>query len=200
MELKNNSFNAFEPFIDSKSNFIHFEYHYKKYIDNASALVETNAIFDNLSLENALIVSHKDINLRHTFNQISQAWNHEFWWKSLTSPNSIERNMSYNIKSNIELNFGNVENFYSKILEEGNKLFGSGWIWIVLNEKNNIDVIHTTNAFNPLLMEDLKPLLCIDVWEHAYYLQYNHKKSIFIREVSENLLNWHFAEKCFFSV
>lgn len=179
--------NELEPFISEQTMNFHFKKHYKKYIANLNALlVECNQTPG--SLKEALLKYHT-IN-DAIFQNAAQAWNHEFFWNCLspqkTAPSPVCKKM-------LKEHFGSYESFKSKFLESALGLFGSGWIWVVKNSSGGIGIMALGNAENPMTSGHV-PLLVCDVWEHAYYLDYQNDRTKYLNQFWQ-VLNWNFFDQ-----
>jgi len=141
-------------------------------------------------LEEIIELSFNDKSNQAIFNNAAQIWNHTFYWHSI-SPNGGGK-PSGALLSKIEENFGNFDNFLSQFKNAAATQFGSGWAWLVL-EENNLKIVKTDNAHTPLTNKNLKPLLTIDVWEHAYYLDFQNARPNYIDIFMNHLVNWNFA-------
>ena len=139
---------------------------------------------DNLLLRVADDAAHSEL-----FNNAAQAWNHAFYWHSLTP--SREEQLSELLAERLNAGFGTVAEFKNQFVKAAVAQFGSGWAWLAL-DRGQLRIITTGNAQNPLTM-GATPLLGIDVWEHAYYLDYQNRRAEYVRAVVETLLNWRFA-------
>jgi Fe-Mn family superoxide dismutase len=122
------------------------------------------------------------------FNNAAQAWNHTFFWACLTPKGGAPQGK---IKSDIDRDFGSVENFTKQFAEAGVGQFGSGWVWLVA-DGSKLKIEKTGNADTPMA-HGKRCILTIDVWEHAYYLDYQNRRPDFLKAVAEKLLNWDFA-------
>ncbi|MDD4982214.1 MAG: superoxide dismutase, partial [Candidatus Omnitrophica bacterium] len=146
----------------------------------------------DLTLEDIMKKTSGVAEQENIFNNAAQVWNHTFYWKSL-SPNGGGRPLG-NIADRINKDFGSYEDFINQFCEIGTAQFGSGWVWLVENECV-LSIIRTSNAENPISQNQGKPVFVIDVWEHAYYLDYQNRRKDHIRIIMEKLINWEFAEK-----
>ena len=178
--------NALEPHISARTLEFHYGKHHQAYVDNLNKLVAGTEM-ENLSLEEVVRQSHGDTAKTAVFNNAAQVYNHDFFWQSLTA-NPAEQEISDSLLALINKTFGSVEEFKEKFKTMALSQFGSGWTWLVLGE-NGLEIIKTANADNPLSL-GLKPLLTVDVWEHAYYLDYQNRRADFV-SACLNLLNWH---------
>ena len=183
---------ALEPFISSKTISFHYGKHHATYLKNLNDLIKgTNK--ENLSLKEIIIEARKNPSEQAIFNNAAQVWNHDFYWQSLRP---AQKEKTHIIDSAlldlVKRDFGNEENLKEALKSTALGQFGSGWCWLVL-DNGSLKVIRTSNAENPLGTR--KPLLCIDVWEHAYYLDYQNKRGDYLEAIIDNLLNWDFAAK-----
>jgi Fe-Mn family superoxide dismutase len=181
--------NALEPFISSKTIGFHYGKHHQGYVDNLNKLI-AGTEFDGLELEKIIMETAGKANKAAIFNNASQAWNHAFFWKSLT-PNG-GGDLPAVLKRKIEDSFGSVDACKKELAAAASAQFGSGWAWLVL-EGDKIKVVKTGNADSPLSKKGMKPLLTIDVWEHAYYLDYQNRRADYVNAVIDKLINWSFA-------
>jgi len=159
---------SLEPYISKESVFVHYEKHHKGYITKLNNLIENNIFFRDLSLEEVMIKAYNHEKYTGIFNNASQVWNHNFYWNSIIK-NGGDKLVNKFMNDQININFDNIDNFKDKFTNIAMSQFGSGWVWLVLSKDNKLDIISTGNADNPLL-NNYKPLLTCDVWEHAYYI------------------------------
>jgi Fe-Mn family superoxide dismutase len=180
--------NALEPVISAKTISFHYGKHHKAYVDNLNKLIEGTE-FEGLPLEE--ITQKTAGKQEHTaiFNNAAQVWNHTFLWNSL-SPKGGGKPSEVLMKK-IQESFGSFDDFVKYFTEAAKTQFGSGWAWLVL-DGTKLKIMKTANAETPLTMGE-KPLLTIDVWEHAYYLDYQNKRPEYIVAVLDKLINWEFA-------
>lgn len=179
---------SLEPYISQKTIEFHYAKHHQAYLDKLNELIKNNIEFDGLSLEEVIKKSANNQELITIFNNAAQVYNHDFFWQSL-SPEKKE--LKSDLLSKIEENFSSLENFKEEFKQAAISQFGSGWVWLVKDDKNNLMIIKTSNADNPLT-KNLTPLFTIDVWEHAYYLDYQNKRADFVKDLLNNLVNWEF--------
>jgi len=179
---------ALEPFISAETLAYHYGKHHKAYVDRVNQLVQ-NTKFAGLPLQALILRVGNDADYTELFNNAAQAWNHTFYWHSLT-PDRGSR-IPAELEQRITASFGSVSAFRDQFVKAAVERFGSGWAWLVL-DGDALKIVTTTNAQNPLLARN-KPLLTIDVWEHAYYLDYQNRRAEYARAVVESLLNWNFA-------
>lgn len=174
---------SLKPYMSEETLEYHHGKHHQAYVNNLNNLI-AGTEFENMSLEEIIIKSSGPI-----FNNASQTWNHTFFWNCL-SPNGGGVPKGELLKE-IEKNFGSFEEFKKQFSNAAVSLFGSGWVWLVNKAKGNLEIIQTSNAGNPLTL-GLKPLLIIDVWEHAYYIDYRNARPKFVEAFWE-IVNWDFV-------
>ncbi|MFP3587653.1 superoxide dismutase [Paraburkholderia sp. SIMBA_055] len=182
---------ALEPVISAATVALHYGKHHRAYFDNLAKLTP-NTPFAGQSLEALIIVTRNDPAHESIFNNAGQAWNHNFYWHSL-SPTKTEPSPA--LRAAIDRDFGSVDALNAKLANISAAQFGSGWGWLVA-DRGKLSVIKTANADNPLA-HGLVPLLTIDVWEHAYYLQYQNRRPEYLTKVIGSLVNWDFASTNF---
>ena len=178
--------NALEPHISAQTVEIHFGKHHQGYVNKVNAALKESGSDSDLDE----IVRTAEGSL---FNNAAQVWNHSFYWRSL-SPNGGGEPRG-GLKEALESAFGSVQAAKAKLADAASNEFGSGWAWLVLTD-SGLEIISTTDAQNPI-RDGNAPLLTIDVWEHAYYLDRQNRRGDYIDAVINNLLNWTFAETNF---
>ncbi len=159
---------ALEPAISAKTVHFHYGIHEKAYIDNLNKLIE-GTHFAEEELED--IILHADGAI---YNNAAQAWNHIFYFFSLSPDGGGEPDGE--LRKAIDRDFGSFEKFKEDFVEAGVKLFGSGWVWLSKDESGKLFITQESNAGNPM-RSGLIPILCFDVWEHAYYLDYQNRRA-----------------------
>lgn len=184
--------NALEPFISEKTMSFHYGKHHATYVKNTNDLVRGTDL-ENASLETIIFESASDTVYTALFNNAAQAFNHTFFWNSLTDQPS-KKEIPNRLLEMIQADFGSLEQFKAEFQKKAVAQFGSGWAWLVF-EEGHLKIITTGNANTPLVHPTQKPLLCIDVWEHAYYLDYQNARLNFVQAILEHLINWDFALK-----
>lgn len=180
---------ALAPVISAQTFSFHYGKHYKAYCDTTAKMIEGTPLAGK-SLEEIVAASAEDPAQKKLFNNAAQAWNHVFYWNSL-SPK--QQTPSGKLLDAIKSDFGDLASLNAKLQEAAVGQFGSGWAWLVL-ENGKLAVTTTSNADLPLI-HGQTPLLTIDVWEHAYYLDYQNKRADHVKAVIEKTLNWDFAAK-----
>jgi len=180
--------NALGPVISANTISFHYGKHHKGYVDNLNKLV-VGTEFAGLPLEKIITATAGKADKAAIFNNASQAWNHTFYWNSLTPSGGGEPPAA--LKTKIEASFGSVDACKKELAAAATTQFGSGWAWLVL-DGDKLKVVKTSNADSPLI-KSMKPLLTIDVWEHAYYLDYQNRRADYVNAVLDKLINWRFA-------
>ncbi len=183
---------ALEPFVSAKTLSFHYGKHHVAYITNFNNLVAGSPL-ESLSLEEVITQTTADPQKVGIFNNGAQAWNHSFYWNCLTPNGGGEP--SGELGAKIAEDFGSFEKFKDELKNAAATQFGSGWAWLVLDGEK-LKVVKTGNAQTPSTSGQ-KPILTIDVWEHAYYLDYQNRRPDYVATVIDNLLNWEFAAENF---
>jgi Fe-Mn family superoxide dismutase len=181
---------ALEPVVSAQTLSFHHGKHHRSYVDALNRLVPANPRYAGLSLEQIVIESARDPVEVAVFNNAAQDWNHAFFWQSLT-PTYVRP--GERTRALIDASFGSIKQCEAALTEAALTQFGSGWAWLVL-DGGRLAVRQTSNADTPLT-QGLKPLLVIDVWEHAYYLDHQNRRADFVRRVIEKILNWEAVER-----
>ncbi len=184
--------NALEPHISANTLGFHYGKHHATYIKKYNDAVAGTPL-DNQSIEEVILASAENPEKAGLFNNGAQAWNHSFYWNSL-SPNGGGKPTGQ-IAEKIDVDFGGYDAFKSELANAAATQFGSGWAWLVLDD-GTLKVVKTANAQTPLTSGKY-PLLTIDVWEHAYYLDYQNRRPDYVAAVIDELLNWEFASQNF---
>jgi len=181
--------NALEPVISARTLRTHYGKHYKGYVDQLNKLV-AGTLLAGLSLEELVLAAAPNPEHTEIFHNAAQAWNHAFYWRSLSPKGSVA---SPALQASIDASFGGAEALKKQLAAAATTQFGSGWVWLVLDE-GTLKVVKTDNAQTPLI-EHMQPLLAIDVWEHAYYLDFQNRRAEYVSGVLDNLINWEFASE-----
>jgi superoxide dismutase, Fe-Mn family len=179
---------AFAPLISAETLAFHHGKHHQGYVDKLNQLVRGTR-FDGLPLQSVVVATAGDAEHTAIFNNAAQAWNHSFYWRSITPTggDSVPTLLDQRIRAD----FGSLANLKKRLAQAAIERFGSGWAWLVLDGAA-LRVMSTANSDNPLTQR-LKPLLTIDVWEHAYYLDYQNRRADYVRTLVGQLINWRFA-------
>lgn len=168
------------PAISKETIEFHYGKHEKAYIDNLNNLIKGTEM-ENLPLEKVIQKSTGAL-----FNNAAQAWNHIFYFFSFSPDGGGEP--SGELRQAIDTQFGSFDEFKTMFEEAGVKLFGSGWVWLSSDNEGNLYITQGTNASNPLT-EELTPILAFDVWEHAYYLDYQNRRADALHALW-NIIDW----------
>jgi len=179
---------ALDPVISAKTISFHFGKHHKTYVDNLNKLI-VDTEFADLPLEKIIAGAAGKPDKVAIFNNAAQIWNHTFFWKSLKPGGGGEPPAA--LKQKIEVAFSSVDACKKELASTAVSQFGSGWAWLVL-DGGSLKVVKTANAETPLTTT-MKPLLTIDVWEHAYYLDFQNRRADYVNAVLDKLINWEFA-------
>jgi Fe-Mn family superoxide dismutase len=180
--------NALDPVISANTLSFHYGKHHKTYVDNLNKLIAGTELAE-LSLEEIIASTAGKADKTGVFNNAAQVWNHTFYWNSLSAKGGGEPPSA--LKQKIEASFGSVEACKKELATAATTQFGSGWAWLA-QDGDKLQVIKTGNADLPLT-KGIKPLLTIDVWEHAYYLDYQNRRPDYVNAVLDKLINWGFA-------
>lgn len=183
--------NSLEPHISAKTLSFHYGKHHQTYIDNLNKLI-TGSDLEEKELTEIIKLSAGVPEKLPIFNNAAQVYNHDFFWSSLR-PSVSSKEIPADLLSAINDSFGSLEKFKEELKACAVSQFGSGWAWLV-SDGQKLTVLKTANA-DTAFLHGVKPLLVIDVWEHAYYLDYQNRRVDFVSALIENLLNWDFAAK-----
>jgi Fe-Mn family superoxide dismutase len=179
---------ALEPVISAKTIGFHYGKHHKGYVDNLNKLV-AGTEFADLPLEKIITQTAGKADKTAIFNNAAQSWNHTFYWRSMMPKGGGEPPAV--LKQKIDASFGVLDACKKELETAAMAQFGSGWVWLVL-DGGKLKVVKTGNADVPMTA-GMKPLLTIDVWEHAYYLDYQNRRADYVSAVLDKLINWNFA-------
>ena len=180
--------NALDPVISTNTIGFHYGKHHKGYVDTLNKLIAGTEL-SNHSLEKLIAETAGKADKVAIFDNAAQTWNHTFYWRSLRPKGGGEPPAA--LKQRIEASFDNLDACKKELATAATTEFGSGWAWLVL-EGDKLKVVKTANAETPLT-KGVKPLLTIDVWEHAYYLDYQNRRPDYVNAVLDKLINWGFA-------
>lgn len=176
---------ALEPIISAETLEYHHGKHHQAYVNNLNGLLEGKPEAD-MTLEKIIMKSEGGV-----FNNAAQVWNHTFYWNCLKPGGGGKP--SGRIAKAIDRDFGSYDAFKEEFSAAAGKLFGSGWAWLVL-DGGKLKIVQTSNADLPM-KHNQTAILTIDVWEHAYYIDYRNARPKYVEAVIEKLLNWDFAEQ-----
>lgn len=183
----NYELDALEPYISKTTLEFHYGKHHQAYVNNLNNL-SAGTEFENASLEEVVKKATGGI-----FNNAAQVWNHTFYFNQFCKGGCEEPRDK--LKAAIEKAFGSVDEFKEKFTKAAATLFGSGWAWLVVNAKGDLEIVQTSNAANPMT-EGKKPLMTCDVWEHAYYLDKQNARPAYIADFWK-ILDWKEIAKRF---
>jgi Fe-Mn family superoxide dismutase len=178
---------ALDPFVSKEQMDYHYNKHHAAYFKKLNLLVDGKPESD-MDLETVVKTSKGGV-----FNNAAQAWNHAFFWDCM-SPNGGGK-PGGKLLSSIERDFGSLEEFMKKFSDSAATLFGSGWAWLAEDDAGKLEIMPLSNADTPL-RHGKNPILTLDVWEHAYYIDYRNERPRFIEQF-QDVINWDFAEKCY---
>jgi superoxide dismutase, Fe-Mn family len=181
--------NSLEPVISEETVSFHYGKHHRAYYDNFLKLKEELGV-EGESLESIILESYNKEPLKSLYNNVSQVFNHDFFWKSLSPDKKTPSSFLVGL---IEKSFVSWNDFKLELKSKASSHFASGWAWLVLDGDKDLKIITTKNADSPLVF-GLKPLLAIDVWEHSYYVDYRNDRSSYLDSLINDLINWDFVE------
>lgn len=184
-ELPKLGYNSTElqPVLSEQTLSFHYGKHHQTYVDNLNKLVLGTA-FEKMSLEEII----KNAQPGPIFNNAAQVWNHTFYFETFTKPGK-----SNAVVSEIEIQFGSMDAFKEDFGKAALALFGSGWLWLAKDENGKLNIVAESNAGNPLT-KGLTPILCFDVWEHAYYLDYQNRRAEYVSKLWD-IIDWDVVKK-----
>ena len=180
---------ALAPYISQETIALHYGKHHKAYVDNTNKLIDGTDLA-GASLEDIVKAAAGKPDKKGLFNNSAQVWNHTFYWKSLHPKGGGQP--TGKLLDRIKSDFGDFAKFKDDLAKAAVTQFGSGWAWLVL-EGGKLKIEQTPNAETPMTVAGKKPLLTIDVWEHAYYVDYRNKRPDYVTAVLDKLINWEFA-------
>jgi Fe-Mn family superoxide dismutase len=180
--------NALEPVISGRTISFHYGKHHQGYVDKLNTLLQGTDFVD-AKLEEIIITTADQPNNTAIFNNAAQVWNHTFYWASLKANGGGKP--AGELETKIEESFGGYETMKNEFVDKAVGQFGTGWAWLV-EENGKLAIVNTPDAETPI-PKGQKPLLTIDVWEHAYYLDYQNRRKDYVNAVIDRLLNWDFA-------
>jgi Fe-Mn family superoxide dismutase len=179
---------ALEPIYSARTISFHHGKHHKAYVDNLNKLV-ANTRVDGLPLESVIDIAAKNSEMTGVFNNAAQIWNHTFFWNSMKPGGGGKPSGA--LAKMIDEAFGSYEKFAEQFKAAAVGRFGSGWAWLVV-EGGALKIVSTPNAETPIT-KGQTPLITVDVWEHAYYLDYQNRRPDFVQAFLDHLVNWDFA-------
>ncbi|MBW4491863.1 MAG: superoxide dismutase [Oscillatoria princeps RMCB-10] len=179
---------ALEPYISANTFSFHHGKHHAAYVTNLNKLIEGTELADK-SLEEIVLASAGDPSKAGIFNNAAQVWNHTFYWSSMKPGGGGAPTGA--LAEKISADFGSFDKFKEEFKNAGVTQFGSGWAWLVL-DSGTLKVTKTLNAENPIT-KGQTPLLTMDVWEHAYYLDFQNRRPDYAQTFIDSLINWDFV-------
>jgi Fe-Mn family superoxide dismutase len=182
--------NALDPVISANTISFHYGKHHAAYVKKLNELV-AGTRYAQMPLERIIVETAGHPDSQKLFNQAAQAWNHEFFWKCLAAKGGGKP--SGDLASRIDADLGGYDKFREDFIKAAVECFGSGWAWLALNN-GRLQIVAMANAGTPIA-NGATPLLTVDVWEHAYYLDYQNERPKFVTAVVDKLLNWDFASE-----
>ncbi len=182
---------ALAPYISQNTIEFHYGKHHKTYVDNANKLLTGTDLAD-ASLETVIQKTAGDSGKAGIFNNCAQVWNHSFYWLCMQPGGGGKPNGP--VAAKIDATWGSFEKFSEEFRNAGATQFGSGWAWLVL-DGDALKIIKTANADTPIA-HGMKALLTVDVWEHAYYLDYQNRRVDYLATFVDKLINWDFVNSC----
>ncbi len=179
---------ALSPHISQQTISFHYHKHHQGYVDKLNqALTKADAPMQAMTLEQ--LISHSDGSI---YNLAAQVWNHTFYWQSMCPSNNGKPSEA--LAKILTESFGSVDSFIEQFTAAATQQFGSGWAWLVKNKDGSLAITSTSDAVNPL-SNGQQPLITLDVWEHAYYLDYQNKRPDYVTNFFAHLINWDFIEQ-----
>jgi Fe-Mn family superoxide dismutase len=182
--------NALDPVISANTIGFHYGKHHKTYVDNLNNLVK-GTDYESATLEKIITETAGKADKAGLFNNAAQVWNHTFYWNGLRASGSGGGKPAGKVGQMIDAAFGSYDNFKKELSATSVSQFGSGWGWLVL-DGGALKIVKTPNAEVPFT-KGQKPLLTLDVWEHAYYLDYQNRRAAYLDAVIDKLVNWDFV-------
>ena len=185
------SADALEPYISAKTLEFHYGKHHKAYVDKLNAAI-AGTPYDDQPIEKIIAAAHEASDAG-VFNNAAQAWNHSFLWRSMAP--DARGAPTGPLADAIKERFGDLQGFRAAFKKAALGQFGSGWAWLIASSEG-LEIVSTGNADTPLT-DGVTPLMTLDVWEHAYYLDFQNKRDEYVDAFLNNLINWDFAEQNF---
>ena len=180
---------ALSPIMSEETLDLHHGKHHQTYITNLNNFIKGTDMA-NKSLEDIIMESSKDKSKAGIFNNASQHWNHNLFWKCMKPKGGGK--IPSKLEKRIISDLGSVDQFKKDFIQAGTTQFGSGWCWLSISN-GKLVVTKTANAANPLI-ENMKPILGCDVWEHSYYVDYRNRRPEYLNNFVEKLINWDYVE------
>lgn len=182
--------NALAPAMSAETLDYHHGKHHQAYVDNGNKLIEQKNM-GGKSVEDIMRTSFGDPDLAGVFNNVAQYWNHNHFWNMMT-PNGGGNKLPSDLETAVKSSFGGFDQFREKFIADGVGQFGSGWVWLVSDDKGALSIMKTPNGENPLV-HGKNTLLGCDVWEHSYYIDYRNARQKYLEEFVDKLVNWDYV-------
>ena len=179
---------ALAPYMSSETLDFHHGKHHQTYVTNLNNILKDHEL-QSSSLEDIVVKTSKDASMAGIFNNAGQHWNHILFWQCM-KPNG-GGSIPSELEGRLNSDFGSVEQFKEAFIQAGTTQFGSGWAWLAI-DNGKLVVTKSPNASNPLV-DGMKPILCCDVWEHSYYIDYRNKRPDYLKAFLDSLVNWEFV-------
>lgn len=179
---------ALEPYMSKRVVELHWGKHQQGYVDGLNKQLATSPFYGH-TLEDMVKEAYNNGNPLPEYNDAAQVWNHHFFWESMQPEGGGSPEAG--VLQQIEKDFGSFANFREEFMLSALSLLGSGWVWLVLKrEERKLAVVNTRNAINPLAFGDI-PIISLDLWEHAYYLDYKDDRRAYVSNFMDHLVSWH---------
>ncbi len=181
-----------EPYISEITVQTHYNKHTKGYFDHANKAIDSDfPQYQNITDINEMIRHIKKSDKGSPlYNNVCQAWNHVFYWDGMTKNSQDQVLTGGPLYNAIRKTFGSLAEFKKQFTAAGEEMFGSGWIWLVLNPDKTIEIITTPDGDTPVVGTNKIPLVCCDVWEHAYYLDEKNEREVYVKSKFFSVVNW----------
>ena len=176
---------ALAPYMSAETLDFHHGKHHQTYVTNLNNLLKDNELQD-ASLEDIVVKSSKDTSMAGIFNNAGQHWNHILFWQCM-KPNG-GGSIPSELEARLNSDFGSVDQFKEAFVQAGTTQFGSGWAWLAI-DNGKLVITKSANASNPLV-DNMKPILGCDVWEHSYYVDYRNRRPDYLKAFINDLVNW----------
>ncbi|CAN1177796.1 Superoxide dismutase [Fe] 3, chloroplastic [Linum perenne] len=182
---------ALEPYMSKKTVELHWGAHHRGYLDKLNNALAKDDILYGYTMDELVTVTYNRGNPLPAFNNAAQVWNHDFFWESMQPEGGGMPELG--VLDQIEKDFSSFTNFREKFVEAALTSFGSGWVWLVLKrEERHLEIVKTQNAVNPLVWDDI-PIINLDMWEHAYYLDHKNERATYVNAFMDHLVSWDTA-------
>jgi len=187
---------ALQPYLSERTVYEHYHNHHMNYYNRVTGYIKSNPEYDNITLDDLLLKTKEGILLEAAiYNMGILLWNHNFYWPSMKPKGGIKSAAQSALTKKIAETFGSVDKFKQKFMEKSLDI-DVGWVWLVKNPEGKLEVLRTDYHDGPIMAKYV-PLITIDVWEHAYYMDYGHDRQMYVDNYLNNLVNWDFAEANF---